>query len=254
MFRLALAMLLLGLLPGCSLFRKSGGSEGYSSASGSLLKRLEAEEIDFQTLSLSGKADISLPEDQGGSLSASYRIAIARDSLILIRITKVIEAFRICITRDSIYVADRINQRLYIADFGAAERYIGLKGDFGLLQDLLLGHFHPLPESLSLTGREGGDLLLSGQAGGADFVYRADMRLQKITEIRAENALRNQATRIAYGDFQEAGKSRLPYSVRVEVLRPEAATLQLTHRRADLDEGGISFEFSGLEGYERIRD
>jgi len=242
---------LLLLLSSCGLFRGTSGGGAAEREAQKLLEKTEAASLDFAQLALSGQAQLDMPEGDMSNLSVKYRIHIAKDSLMLIQVKKIIEVLRILVRPDSIFVLNKLDQTLTVAAFGAAEEFTGLPADFGLLQDLILGNFHPLPTSLKAESRTGNPRRFLGEAAGTRFSYAIDPQLYKLVEIKAENPERNQATAITYGDFAAEGGTQVPQQGLVSVLQPAPFSVEFEHKKIQINPDDLSFSFQVPEGYLR---
>ena len=242
---------LLLLLSGCGLFRGAAGGPAAEREAQALLRKTEAASLDFGQLSLSGRARLEMPGSDMENLSVTYRVHIAKDSLMLIRVIKFAEALRILVRPDSIFVLNKLDQTLTVVAFDAAETYTGLPADFGLLQDLLLGNFHPLPATLQPESRSGNPRRFLGESAGTRFIYSIDPQLHKLTGIEAHNEARNQQTAITYGDFTAEGGTQVPQTGKVAVLQPAPFSVEFEHKKIQIDPGDLSFSFSVPEGYQR---
>ncbi|MDX2285882.1 MAG: DUF4292 domain-containing protein [Bacteroidia bacterium] len=217
-----------------------------------VLVRAARETVAFRTVSMSGKMNVQAPAAGFENLSASYRLELAKDSLMLIRVTKIIEVMRILVTRDSIYVLDKINRTVMASGYAAARDFTGLDADFGVLQDLMLGNFHQVPEELELEKRGANPLVFRGSAAGTQFSYQLDPKTAKTLRVETSNPERNQATALFYGDFEPYGGTLVPMSGGVQVTLPDTFSFDFQHRKFELNPAGLTFNFEIPEDYTRI--
>ena len=248
--RLFLFLLLLPLAWGCKSSRSTDG-ELTASSWRVVEERARKEEMSFRSATFTGKALLNYPEGNMDNLSASYRITIVKDSLIMIRLIKLIEAARIMITPDSIYVQDRINSQLITCDFALAEETVGLPADFGLLQDLLLGHYHPIPENMTVVQRRGNPKIFEGTAAGMSFRYSLDSDLAKPLALLAQDPAQERQVEILYADHQPGPSAAYPNSVSIHVTGSEELSVSLTHRKVTFDEDRSLLSFDVPSGYTR---
>jgi len=103
-----------------------------------LQKQLKAKELDVEWLS--ARAKITYKDvEQTRKFSANIRMR--KDSVIWMNVKKAsIEAFRILITTDSIYVIDRLKKEYYIEDLKLVEEKFNFPGQFQALQTAILGN------------------------------------------------------------------------------------------------------------------
>lgn len=104
-----------------------------------LLKSLQSGKME-KAHSLTAKTSISASGD-GGSISATANIIWLKDSVLWINVKKFgIEAARALITRDSIFVLNRLERTYTATDLSSLQRQYSLPGGFDLLQAFLLGY------------------------------------------------------------------------------------------------------------------
>lgn len=234
---------------GCkSLKTLTSGASGWKAVE----KRALEEHLDFTTVNLSGKARVNYPEGGFNNLGASYRISIIKDSVIMIRVIKLIEAARILITQDSIYVQNRISNQLIVCDFSLAEEAIGLPADFGLIQDLLLGQYHPIPPKMIPVQKRGNPKTFQGDAAGMNFTYSLDSDLAKPIQILAIDPTAERSVSLAYSDFQKSEYGVYPNDGDIEVTGTEELSVTFTHRKVSFSEDRSLASFDVPSGYTRI--
>ena len=103
-----------------------------------LTKKLTQQNIDVEWLS--AKAKMSFKDDNQ-SKKANANIRLRKDSIIWMNIKKLgVEAARILITTDSIYVMDRMNDQYAVTDFSLIEEQYHLPANFQTLQNVVLGN------------------------------------------------------------------------------------------------------------------
>lgn len=249
---LAFSILTLMSFFSCKSTKKVADSEAELSGWKATAKKTEKQVVDFDKISLVGKTYINAPELNLENMSASYKIAILRDSLILIRVSKIIEAYKILIRPDSIFVMDKLQRILTSYDYSLAQKYTGLEADFATIQDLLLGNYAPIPDELSIVDRKSNPMVLKGSKSGADFLYSLDATINKLVKINAKNEGKGQSSEIKYSEFLPFGETLMPQQVGISVLAPKTLSLDLEHKKVLIDPENISFKFVVPASYEKI--
>ena len=103
-----------------------------------LLKKMNQQEVDVDWFSAKGKIKYS---DQYNSEKANINIRMRKDSVLWINIKKVgVEAFRVKITTDSIFMINRLEKEYMIEGLDFVEKRFGLPADFNSIQRILLGN------------------------------------------------------------------------------------------------------------------
>ena len=235
----------------CKLF-KSKTETRSERAWRSILKGVETARPEFETMSINGRANIYIPGGEMEHVSASYRMYIAKDSVILLRVSKIIELARVLITPDSIFIRNNLEETLTVADYSLAEEYTGLQADFGLLQDLFLGNFHPVPTEIRYQGEEMGRVRFDGEKSGTKFSYTIDKALVKLVGMRADQPAKAMSSTITYADFISVGKQSIPQEVTIDVSAEQPLTIGFQHKKIQIDPDRISFLFPVPDHYERI--
>ncbi|MEM7654900.1 MAG: DUF4292 domain-containing protein [Bacteroidota bacterium] len=203
-------------------------------------------------MSLQGRVNVSMPEGEIKNINLSYRMMIANDSVMVMRISKIIELARVKITPDSIFVKNTLDETLTVAGYGLAEEYTGLKADFGLLQDLLLGNFHPIPTNLTYAGKREDALMFQGVESGTKFSYEINQTIQQLVRMQANQPQDSVSSTVGYGDFQEVDGQSVPAKVSIEVLSDQDISIGFQHRKIQIDPNKISFAFPVPDHYERV--
>ena len=103
-----------------------------------LQKKLDNQQLDAEWYS--SKAKIGY-RDNNQSIKFSTTIRMRKDSVIWMNVKKLgVEAARVQITKDSIYIINRIDKNYIISDFKYIEDRYSLPANFETLQNLLLGN------------------------------------------------------------------------------------------------------------------
>ena len=116
-----------------------------------LLKKLSRQNIDVEWLSAKAKMVF---KDETQRKKANANIRLRKDSIIWMNIKKLgVEAARVLITTDSIYIMDRINDQYAVTDFSLIEEQYHLPANFQTLQNVVLGNplFFSKPEELKAS-------------------------------------------------------------------------------------------------------
>lgn len=248
-----LALIILSGLSACKLFKKAG-PDTRTPAWVRVLDNAKERRLDFETLSIQGKGRIAMPEGSlMGNQSASYRIHMLQDSLIWIKVSKLgFEGARVLIRPDSIFVLNRINKEVYAEDYSIAEKYTGLKADFGVLQDLLVGHFHPIPRTLEPADPNGNPLIFSGESAGIAFDYEIEPDVFKLIGLMAAHTSQDQRSTITYDEFDAVSTYDFPMNIEIAVEAPTEMGFSLSHRKVQHNPANLSFSFSVPANYDRM--
>lgn len=255
MIKISKSLILLPLLAvlslqSCKGIKKAKGTQEQKAWKMTLQKAAE-EKLEYNTLQLSGKAQLNIPKMGLNSMSVNYRVSMEQDKKIWIKVSKFIEVARILARPDSLFVLDKLGKRLMACDYSMAKDFTGLDMDFQLMQDLLLGNFNPIPDELSPGLVAEGSQAFSGSKAGSDFSYTINNATHKVTEIQAINTALKQNTKINYKDFSDKGNTLMPLGTEINMTSPDEVFVELSHRRVDINPADISFIFKVPSGYAR---
>ena len=103
-----------------------------------LLKKMNQQEVKVDWFSAKAKLKYS---DQYERIGATANIRIRKDSLLWMNIKKAgVEAFRVKITTDSIYLINRLEKEYMVEGLDFVEKRFGLPADFNAIQRILFGN------------------------------------------------------------------------------------------------------------------
>lgn len=245
---LTLSLALFLLSPACKSLKSVSSGEKATAA----LKKTKANNLKFETLRINGRGNAEVP-GQGFSIGIGYKIEIASLDRMRIRITKLgLEGARILITKDSIYVLDRLNRKAYLSGLDMAKSYTGIDADFSLLQAILVGDFKPIPKELKIQKTENAPITYVGTEAGTDFSYFISKDLMKLVGMVAKNVSQNLHTELSYSEFEEEGGQKIASEGAVSVLSPEKASFSFKHSKVEVNPNNISFAFKIPDNYEVV--
>ncbi len=219
--------------------------------------RTNVAEIDF--LYLTAKSKISFKSPEQDIDNANINIRVRKDSLIWLSVSKVgIEAVRGLITRDSIFVVDKVHREYSVYDFPTLSRQFNFAMNFDLLQALIVGNL-PLPKRPAQKIKNERDYLLLRQSEGKvlveNYIGEQDRKLKKlmVTEQPTKNTLR-----LDYEDFAALNNFVFPYTSLVTLdYRSKAdgqfyqTLLRIKHNKVELVDKNPGFPFTIPASYQR---
>ncbi|WNJ17809.1 DUF4292 domain-containing protein [Pontibacter sp. G13] len=244
---------LLLVVSGCSTLRNTADT-GRNKNWQAILDESSAENVDFGTINISGKARIQAPSMGINSLQVSYKIAMSDDSLVHIRLTKFgIEPFRVLALPDSLFVLNRQDNSLMACDYGLAQSVTGIEADIQTIQSILLGDFTPLTSELKPTKRRGNPRTFHGSTAGASLDYVLDTGTSKLLQFITSNTALNQAATVSYADFKDVGNGKvMPMIVKVNVSAPDELSIEFQHKKVQIDPSSIYTKFNVPSGFSRM--
>jgi hypothetical protein len=198
------------------------------------VKLLRSKNINFNTLSMKGKANLRLP---GNENTVTVNVRMQRDQKIWMSITALlgIEVARAVITPDSIMVLNKLQNTYVRQPFSYIYRYTSRQVTFKMLQDVLTGNtINTLFNPTSILGQnEQGLWNLKGNEGTLGFNLNFNA-LQKPGQLNLNDSKAAQALKVNYGHYQKVNEFMMPAQIAINSMSG--------NKRVDID-----FEFSKIE-------
>jgi hypothetical protein len=126
------------------------------------MDNLRSKYINFKTFS--AKIKVEYEDSKGKQPNVTAYVHILKDSVIWISMYATvfnIEAFRVLITKDSVFLLDKINKQVQLRSLDYLQDVTGIPFDFKTLQDLLVGNPVFLDSSIVYYKQTGNKILLS---------------------------------------------------------------------------------------------
>lgn len=221
------------------------------------IKNFTIKEIDFPYFSAKAKINF---KNSDNDINASVSIRIRKDSLIWISLVPAlgIEASRSLITKDSIFVLDRLNNQYYAYDFNSLSDKVNVTLSYTLFEAMILGNlpFHKKAEdSLSRVSKEDYYLLLQKEEKMSveNYVKVSTMKLEKI-QIREKKA--HKELQIVYNNFAPLNEFLFGYNSLINYTYPHNAGIQSTsiaiqYNKAEISSKPLNFPFNVPAKYTR---
>lgn len=164
-----------------------------------LMKRMVQNQFDADWLS--SKAKVTYQDDYGiTKFTANLRFR--KDSLIWLNFKKLsVEAVRLQITPDSIYVINRLDNEYFILPFEKAQRRFGLPTSFEGLQAMLLGN--PIFFTTELDSKiDKQRYQLSGKTDRYETQYWLEAASYLLSQMTIEDYRNKRSLDVTFGDYR----------------------------------------------------
>lgn len=238
--------------------KNTRGLEGPHSAttarSTSFLKKKLSSHQRSNVVSVNAQAKIFV-EGEGQSMGASTNIIWVRDSAVWLNVKKLgFEVARALVTRDSVFVLNRLEKTYSARALESLQRQYSLPAGFELVQSLLLASPWFFPDIQLETDVKDGYHRLSG----SNSRFAADYRIEESAFwLRQEIFLQPRESRTVSAKFDNYKKTALagwfPYLRTVEAFSPETGNLRLSIELSDVEFNvPKSFRFEIPKHYERM--
>ena len=218
---------------GCKKTRISDASEAYKPAekarSAAYLLKKSANPALEKIQTMSAKATV-YSEQEGFSISVNTNIIWLRDSAVWVNVKKLgIEAFRVLIKKDSVFVINRLEKTWSAHSLSVLQNEYNLpEGGFRLIQEALLGQM-TLLEGVELKSDVQDEL---HRLSGSDHRYNADYRVEEGSfRLRSESFLQPKDARaltLVFEKYQKLDNAgAFSYLRRIEAFSPETGKTKL---------------------------
>lgn len=254
-FKLTLCLLLL--LGACK-------RESIPTVSSKEIRELNIKEVEFEYLS--ARSGINF-DDGNRRLGATATIRIKDDSLIWLSVSPGfgIEAARALITRDSLFLMNKLEKSYQAYSFGELSRKLNVPLTYDVLQAALLGEMlQPISRQDQIERRETQVLIKqeAPQVNILNFISKDNLKLTKV--ILQDEGTSNTLT-MDYEDFKTLSPEGspasgtinvIPYSSTITASYMEGGELKTTtigfdHNKAEFSEKALDFPFDIPERYDR---
>lgn len=216
------------------------------------LKLLQSKNIDFNTLSLKGKADLNIDGDQN---NVTMNIRIQKDKKIWVIVTAaggIVEVARAMITPDSLFLLNKLEKTYTKKPFSYIYKFTNKQINFGLLQAVLSGNAaSDFMTTKSDLAQEDGVWVLSGTT--ESLAYRSVFNtLLKVTETTLNDAEAGQAFKVSYGKYTPLNNALFPSSLTINT-KSGAKKINIEIEFSKIESNvAVEFPFTVPKSYELI--
>ncbi len=208
------------------------------------------QDNNFYYLDTKFKLDYKTEIDQS---NVKVKIRMRKDSLVWASITGPlnIEGIRTIITKDSIYLIDRINKKYLEADFDTLTRLLKFEVDYSLLQAIILGDM-PIPQyDASQISTEGKLLKIKQEKEGIEIINYLNPKTQKLDKLHLKDMSNGNQLEMNYSTYRRQKGHWLPQKSNISVTYQDKNTrktqkteVKLEYGKAEITETPITFPFS----------
>jgi Domain of unknown function (DUF4292) len=215
--------------------------------------------VDVDFMYLKAKSKFSFKSKDQDIDDARVDIRMQKDKVIWFMVSKLgIEAARVLVRPDSIFIMDKIHSEYHTYDFITLSSQFNFNLSFGLIQSILIGNM-PIPKLANQRFKREKDFFMLRQNEGKvmveNYIGEQNRRLNKllVTEQPTKNSLR-----LDYEDFTALNNYLFPYTGLVQLDYQSQQDKQfyqtvfrIKHQKIDLLTEPISFPFSIPKSYTR---
>lgn len=211
--------------------------------------------LNFQYLSAKGRMQF---EEEDGKVTSGVSVRLLKDSIIWISVVPGfgIEAARVKITRDSVFMVNRLQRNYFTGDYSLLKEKFKVDVNFDLVQAILLGNYVSNPAGnekvitqtpLQHLRQEVNNLLID------QFLDVSTAKLKKLTikDQKTKNSIN-----VDYSNFEQIGTQHFAKNSLIVVQQNQGeksagAIVTIEYNKVNLDEEVLAFPFSVPSGYTR---
>lgn len=180
-----------------------------------VLKSLSDKQLNYQTLSIKTKADLSI---NNNSNDVSMNIRMQRGKAIWISVTAIagLEVARALITPDSIKILNRFESSYTRKPFSYVYQYANKQLDFNTLQNLFTGN--AVTGTMSATSTievNGGQTHLKGDLSGLAYLLVFN-ESHNLIQTNLNDKPASQTLIVNYGEYRSLGAQQIPGAVSIK--------------------------------------
>lgn len=251
-------LFLLGLSAQQTSCKRKTASEAIAPATAArpasfLLQQLSRNRAD-NVQSFTARANI-YAENEGMAVEAVANLVWIRDSLLWLNVKKLgIEAARALITRDSVFIINRLDKTYQQTSIASLQHQYNLPEGFLLLEHLLLGTAW-IPQGIELQADIQDSL---HRLSGGNALLTVDYRLEEGNfALRRELFLQKRDARLLSAQFSQFGRlsgmGAFPYLRQIEWYSPESGAARLDIQFSEISLNKTTpFRFDIPSHYQRV--
>lgn len=199
-----------------------------------LMKSLITNQINVQWLEGRAKLDFA---DENTSIGATATIRIKKDSVIWVSVRKLgFEVARALVTKDSVYILDRINNEYDIKGLDYLQREYNLPADFASLQAIFLGN----PIFFTTAGLQSelsnNTYHLYGKSNTMDTHYWLDQKSLQFKQMQFKDLQDSREVNVKLEDYQDmANNQKFSYLRKLELNSRQTGNVKIEMQFSQLE-------------------
>ncbi len=213
---------------------------------------LEVNEVDFDYLS--AKARVGFQSEKNLNLTANFRIR--KDSVIWISLSPGlgIEAARILVAHDSIWVLNKLDKTLEQLDYASVSKDFDFDINYQLIQSVILGNLiFPYDQENIVKSDEA--FTYATRSGNYRFENSIGSLSKKLEKIQVKDNVTKNEVSVGYQDFQLVGEQIFPFKI-FAVLeyggaeKKEDTKVDIEFNKIEIEDKPLKFPFNIPQRYE----
>lgn len=239
-------LLSITLLAGCKKEVVPAAAETVTETVG----RVSVQNIEFNYLTAKGQLKL---DETGESVSSGYSLRIKKDSVIWISVQPGlgIEAARLKVTQDSVFMINRLHKEFLATDYSYLSEKFKVDMNYDVLQAILLGNYQPQGQEKVMDAEQ----LQHIQQLRTTllFDYFIGRESQKLQQLNVKDQQTSNTITVKYNNFQAVGQVPFAHELIAEALKSgQPATFTLNHSRVTTTDEILDFPFAVPADYKRL--
>jgi hypothetical protein len=215
-----------------------------------ILRKVHANNIEFEYFL--GKVKIDIADNKGKNTNATAFVRIKRNSTIWISLTGAlgIEGFRVLITKDSVFVMDKLEKTFAARSVDYLQDIIKLPVDFDVMQNLIVGNPVYFPDNILSYKENGGSLMALSVGNFFKHMITVDTTNNSIIHSKLDDvdAMRNRTCDITLGNYTLIQNRFFSNTRELTVTEKSKLDIMLDFKQVSFDEPQ-TFPFSIPKNY-----
>ncbi len=217
------------------------------------MRAIQSRHIDFKTFSAKIKVDYE--GSMGSQPGMTAYVRIIKDSLIWVSMYASvfnIEAFRILITKDSVFVLDKLHKEALLRSFDYLQETTEIPFDFKTLQDILVGN--PIYFNTPITSYKMADNKILLATAGKYFKHLLTLNNQDTLVLHSKlddiDINRNRTADITYDNYEKREDIYFATYREITVSEKNKLDVRLNFKQYEFNKD-LSIYFSIPQNYKR---
>lgn len=206
--------------------------------------------LDFTFLSSRGNLTL---EDKGQTTNTGFALRMKKDSIIWISVLPGlgIEAARIKITQDSVFILNRLQKEYVATDYKFLSNQFNVSLNYDVLQAILIGNYQAAGAEKAID--EGLQQHIQQLRNYLIFDYFISKDNQKLQQLNIEDKQTGNNIAVKYDNFQNIGDVPFAYALAAQVLQAgKVSVFNLAHSRVTITSEAQEFPFFVPGDYKKL--
>jgi hypothetical protein len=217
------------------------------------MNEVKSHKMDFKTFSAKVKVDYQ--NNKGNQPNITAYVRILKDSLIWVSGYATvfnIEAFRVLINKDSVYLIDKINKQVQYRSIDYLQEVTAIPFDYKTLQDLLIGNPVFFEDSVISYKETESKILLATLGKFFKNLLTIDKSNHYLTHSKLDdvNINRNRTADITYNNFENNNGITFSTYREITVSEKNKLDIQLNYKQWEFNKD-LSIIFNIPKNYKR---